>query len=422
MRKKLLHKTLRVYILFSLAILIVSAPMFYLLSERLFIQDADEALVLHKQEFVKYSIPAMKVADIEVWNKVNRDVKIEPILQILNKDSLFGSFYLDSLVNENEPYRVLMSSILIEGQSFTYTARINLIESEDLIENIALLFCIVVIVLLAGMFIITKRLSNKLWQPFYNTLRCIEQFEIDKNTLPKLSETNIEEFYRLNISINNLIERNTAIYKSQQEFIENAAHELQTPLAVFQAKLDTLMQHSDLTPSQADILLKLTESAARLNRLNKNLLLLSKIDNSHYSEKEVFSLKAVITKQLEFFSEQAEEKSISIKVYMNTDISIKSNLVLTEILLSNLLLNAIKHNIPNGIIQISILHNELIISNTGNAIPIDSEKIFLRFSKSNPSAKGNGLGLAIVKKIADLNNWFVTYAFKDKLHAFTVKF
>ena len=61
---KLLHKTLRVYILFSLVVLVISAPLFYFFTEKLFIEDADEALFLHKKEFFTYSLPSMSVADV----------------------------------------------------------------------------------------------------------------------------------------------------------------------------------------------------------------------------------------------------------------------------------------------------------------------------------------------------------------------
>lgn len=422
MRKKLLNKTLRIYVLFSVFILIISAPVFYFLTERLYIDDADEALLLRKNEFINYSAPVMKTADITVWNKVNRDIKIETPGAGLLKDSIYFTYYLDSLVNENEPYRVLVSPVTIDNNSYHLKARINLVESEDLIENIAFLFFIILALLLTGLFFITKRLSNKLWKPFYAILQQIEQFDVDKSTPPKTIETSIDEFHRLFISINHLIERNTEIYRSQREFVENAAHELQTPLAVFQAQLEMLMQHPDLTPNQAEVLVKLTETSARLNRLNKNLLLLSKIDNSQFAEKEEISIKKVVEKQLHFFVEQAEEKNISIKKDLHTESTVTSNPALVEILVSNLLLNAIRHNTQDGVVIVTLEQNKLIISNSGNSQAISSEKLFQRFSKTNPSAKGSGLGLAIVKKIADLNNWTIKYVFDKNFHSFTLKF
>lgn len=421
-RNKLLNKTLRVYVLFSVLILIISAPVFYFLTESLYIDDANEALLLRKNEFIKYSVPAMKTSDIDLWNKVNRDIKIEHPTIKLTKDSIFYKFYLDTLANENEPYRVLMTPVIIDNNLYHLKARINLVESEDLIKSIALLFSIILALLLTGLFFITKHLSSKLWEPFYSVLNQIEQFEIDKTPPAKAIETSIEEFYRLSTSINHLIERNTQIYKSQREFVENAAHELQTPLAVFQAQIEMLMQHPDLTTNQAEILTKLTESSGRLNRLNKNLLLLSKIENSQFSEKDEISINKLIDKQLEFFTEQAEEKNITIKKEIHSETTVFSNPAITEILVSNLLLNAIRHNIQDGLVTVVLNQNSLVVSNTGIGYEIPTDKLFHRFAKTNPSSKGSGLGLSIVKRIADHHNWTVQYYFKKNFHSFEVKF
>lgn len=99
-----------------------------------------------------------------------------------------------------------------------------------------------------------------------------------------------------------------------------------------------------------------------------------------------------------------------------------SNYTLVEILISNLILNAIQHNIPQGKIIIKLTQKKFIVVNSGKTQPIPQEKVFLRFSKTDPSAKGNGLGLAIIKKITELNNWQITYSFSEDLHFFTLLF
>ena len=218
-----------------------------------------------------------------------------------------------------------------------------------------------------------------------------------------------------------LIEKNTAIYKSQREFVENAAHELQTPLALFQTKIDTLTQ-LDLTEEQSLLVTSLNTDVSRLNRLNKNLLLLSKIDNESFLEKSNIVLNDYITKHLDFFTEQANAKNLTIVTDFTSTLSITGNPALTEVLINNLFLNAIRHNEKNGKIIITTLNNELIFSNTGQNAPLKIEKLFNRFSKTNPSSQGNGLGLAIIKKIAELNNWKINYNFQDNLHHFSVKF
>lgn len=421
MSKKLLHRTLKAYFTYFVLILTISAPLFYYATKRLYTKEADDTLLLHKREFIKYTAPTLKYDDIALWNKFNRNAKIYNT-KLLTKDTLFFSSYYDTLDAEIEPYRELNFPISIQGRPYTYSEKINLVENADLLTNIAFLFLAVVVILLFGLFLITKKLSQDLWKPFYRTLQQIESFEIDKTKQPDFEKTDIEEFYRLNTSIQNLIERNTAIYKSQREFIENAAHELQTPLAVFQAKIDTLIQRSDVTQAQSEILGSLNESISRLNRLNRNLLLLSKMENEVYSDRQSVSLTECIVKNLGFFTEQAKAKSLEIKMELQKDIIIKSNPVLAEVLISNLFLNAIKHNIESGQIIIGIHDNKLLFSNSGLSEPLKTDKLFTRFSKSNPSEQGTGLGLAIIRKIADINNWSVAYKYNGDIHSFSITF
>jgi signal transduction histidine kinase len=288
--------------------------------------------------------------------------------------------------------------------------------------SIALLFFGLIIFMLIGFYFFTKKLSIKLWKPFYQTLNQIEQFEIDKNTNLTFSKTAIEEFNRLNDSITNLIKRNKIIYQNQREFVENAAHELQTPIAVFKGKLELLIQRSDITKGQADLLSDLNQSIDKLTKLNKNLLLLSKIDRNQFDETSNIQIKSLIEKQLDFFKEQALKKNISIDTSLEQDISVTTNRSLAEIMINNLFLNAIRHNIKNGKVIVKLSENQFIISNSGNDKELNSKTIFNRFSKNSTSEKGNGLGLSIVKKIVDLNNWKISYSYINNFHIFLVKF
>ena len=421
MTKKLLYKTSTVYLLFSVLLLIVAAPLFYYITERLYIEETDETLVLHKNEFLKYSLPTLTTAEIQNWNKYNRNSKIVPFGNSVN-DTIFYISYYDTLDAETEPYRELNASILIDGNPYTYSARINLVETEDLMKSIAILFLVIISLFLVGLFVITKRLSINLWKPFYETLNQIERFEIDKSNQPQFIETNIDEFNRLNRSIEKLINKNTLIYQSQREFVENAAHELQTPLAVFQVKIDALIQNSDFTQKQYEMLSSLNDSVSRLNRLNKNLLLLSKMENDIYNEKQTINLNEAIEKNFDFFMEQAKAKNLIIKTEMKDAVSVKSNSVLAEILVSNLFLNAIRHNVNDGQILVTLSNHSLTFSNTGQSQTLVADKLFNRFSKSNPSEQGNGLGLAIIKKISDLNNWKISYSFANNFHSFSLTF
>jgi len=407
--------------------LLVSVPISYSLIQHLFFDDVKETLKLQRNEFLHDHLPNLKEADIKNWNRFNRDEKIIPIAigkhtHKLKKDKIKQTFFYDTLADEHEPYLTLQSPIEIEGKPYVYFSKINLIERDDIIESLALLFIGLILVMLVGLFFITKILSVNLWKPFYVGLDHLEKFEIDKSAITNLSETNINEFIRLNQSIENLIKKNKVIYNDQKEFIEDAAHELQTPLAVIQGKLEAFVQQSNLTQSQAEVLEKLNDAVARLSRLNKNLLLISRIEHEQTLDSENISLSSLIEKLYVFFTEQAASKKIQITVDINPEVTAKVNPILTEVLFSNLFLNAIRHNVIDGKIVIHLTTNSFSIANTGNNVPLPNEKIFERFSKINPSSQGTGLGLAIVKKIAELNRWKIRYHYNQKLHTFTIIF
>ncbi|MDN3673139.1 HAMP domain-containing sensor histidine kinase [Flavobacterium branchiarum] len=420
MNKKLLNKTTTNFLIFSVFILLIAVPAFYYITERLYIEETDETLSLHRDEFLKEELPNIDIKDISLWNKYNRNVQIIPS-HIVSKDTIIDKIYFDELENENEPYRELNSPITIKGQPYTYVGRINLIEKEDLIVSIALLFLVVIIILLLGILIITKISSKRLWAPFYDTLNQIQGFEIDKNKKPNFMHTDVEEFNRLNKNLDRLIEKNTDIYNNQREFVENAAHELQTPLALFQTKIDTLFQ-LDVSKEQSEVLSSLNKDVSRLNRLNKNLLLLSKIENENYFDKQSIVINEYLKKHLDFFTEQAKAKNLNIVIEYTEKLKIEGNPSLTEVLINNLFLNAIRHNIKNGEISIIITGESITFSNTGQEMPLVVDRLFNRFSKANPSSQGNGLGMAIIKKITEISHWKIDYRFENNLHRFTVKF
>lgn len=422
MTKKLLHKTLRHYIIFSVVVMLLGVPLFFFISQWLYFHEADEALAVQKEEFVRFYVPQIKESEIAVFNKLNSDLHIEENKGGITKDTIYDRYFYNHMDKENEPFRILKSPVIINQKPYVFSVRANLVDDYELALITLGVFTIMILILLIGLFIITRRLSITLWKPFYATLEQIEQFEIDKNSNPKFASNNIEEFNRLNIALNKLIERNTLIYKSQKEFIENAAHELQTPIAIFKGKLETLLQRPDVTKEQFELLENLNDTTTRLNRLNKNLLLLSKIESKQYNVPEDIVLNDVITSQMEFFKEQAEAKNIQINTSLGINSIVKTNPFLAEILVKNLFLNSINHNIKDGTITIVLDEFSLVFSNTGESKSLETDKLFERFSKVNPSSKGNGLGLSIVRKIADNNNWKVQYSFEKNVHTFEIRF
>ncbi|ABQ06070.1 integral membrane sensor signal transduction histidine kinase [Flavobacterium sp. F52] len=419
-RKKLLSKTTRDFLVLAAVILLICAPIFYFVSQWLFIYETEEVLVQHKNAFINQSSRNFTPEDIKTWNRYNLHFTIMPDMGV-TRDSIVGTVIEDSTAEEKEPFRIIYAPVEIAGKKYTYTEKIHLLEMERMVFTIAGMFTFILLVLFIGIVWLSKKTASKRWKPFYDTLDQIHEFEIDKNKPPHFLETDIDEFERLNRSLEALIEKNTAIYKSQREFVENAAHELQTPLALFQNKIDTLFQMR-LDKDQTRVLGALSRDVAKLNRLNKNLLLLSKIEHEIYLEKTCISVNGHIEKHLDFFTEQAGQKWVAINVQLSQRLEIEANPVLAEILINNLVLNAIRHNRTEGNIIIRTLDRELMVLNTGKAEPLPIEKLFGRFFSGGASANGSGLGLAIIRKITEISGWKISYSYYNDFHCFSVKF
>ena len=420
---RLLNKTLLYYTLFATIILLLSSPFFYLMMEKLYIDDVDEAIMLRKKEFLLKSESNLRTTDIAVWNRFNRDTRILPdTVPGKQKEQIIQQLFYDEMTPEWEPYRVLYTNITIQGSPYVLMIRLNLVESEDLIKTLTWLYFGILFALLIVIFFATRFISNRLWKPFYSTIDKISAFNIEQHSLPVFANTSIKEFRQLNKGLIKLIKGNLKAYQSQKEFTENAAHELQTPLAVFSAKLDMLLQDPSLNDNQAAILNALYEASSRLSRVNKNLLLLAKIENKQYGNVEVVNIKALIEEVLPYFSEQALSRNLFIKTNIIDILELNASRPLTEIMINNLILNAIAHNTINGSITIKASHNQLSICNTSAQRELNTENLFKRFGKTSRVGNSSGLGLAIIKQICELHHWQVNYQYISSMHCFTITF
>jgi signal transduction histidine kinase len=419
---KLLNKTLLYYAVSALFLMLVSAPFYYLLSEKLYLDDVDEAILLRKNEFFASPLKTLKQSEIPTWNGFNRDIWILPDTVDQQKGSIVQQVFYDSLANEWEPYRVLYSNITIGNSNYLLMIRLNLVESEDLLGTTILLYGLAMSAMLLGFVLVSRIVSARIWRPFYQTLGQIERFSIESHKIPEFAETKTLEFQQLNQSVELLIDQNLKAYQIQKEFTENASHELQTPLAVFSSKLDLLLQDPSLTDVQSIIVGQLYSSISRLSRLNKNLLLLARIEKGNQMAKEHCNVNELIENTLLTFSELAKEKTIQVHTDLEVNVTVHANRDLLEVLLNNLLINAVTHNQPNGRVSIQTAPDQLLVSNSGLEYPLDAASIFKRFFKTESGMKGSGLGLAIVEKIAAVHGWSVTYAFEEKKHVFRVQF
>lgn len=428
-REKLLSKILRTFTGYALIVFAISVPTYYYLVDSIWLKELDEhnhivaertekelnALNLPDDEFAK---------SLQLWNKIQPGTSIRVITKIQsNKDSSYVAQRRNTYAEyeDIDRFRGLLKTIRINGKPYELRIETNVEETEETVIAIAATTLLFVLLLIIGLLLLNSRLSITIWRPFQNTIAKLKAFNINNAKCIQFEKSDILEFEELNNTLSVLLEHSISLYKTQKEFTENASHELQTPLAIITNKLDLLLQHETLTERQYRIIEEINKVLTRISRINKNLLLLAKIENQQFADTHNIDMSIMIQQCLEHIREYCENADLHIIVHTENDIMIEANAILIEVLINNLFMNAIRYNQENGEIIISLSKNGLTVSNSG-AAALNTEKLFKRFSSVSEKKSGSGLGLAIVKEVCNQHCWKMEYSFSDNHHHFSLLF
>lgn len=351
-------------------------------------------------------------------NYIIRSVSEDYALQV--KDTHKDTLIFSDIKKINYLTRLLTTAfVTTDGKYYEMKVISQELDKGKLIGKLATSLVWLYFFLLVSTILLNNFVLKKTWKPFYQLLKYMNDFQLDKGSLIEPSETKIKEFSILNKSILKLLKTNVNIFNSQKQFIENASHELQTPLAIGINKLELLAGAKDLSPDHIQKIGNIIETFQRLSGLNKSLLLLSKIENKQFVSEEQMNFDELFKRLINDFSDYAEYREIEIKYINEGPWLLQMNKDLAEFLTMNLVKNAIVHNRMGGEIIISLSSSHFIIENTSDGEPIAAEKLFERFSKNPKSKSSTGLGLAIVKAIADVSGLSVTYSYNGR-HVFKV--
>ncbi|MFL9835336.1 sensor histidine kinase [Chryseobacterium terrae] len=328
----------------------------------------------------------------------------------------------DDEAPELEPVRVLTTVFEQNGNFYELKIFNNMVEEDDLVKELLWDAAGLYVLLIFSILVINNVILQKLWKPFYDLLHDLKNYRLGTGKNFPKAETKTKEFADLQEAVTTLLDYSEKTYEQQKEFIGNASHELQTPLAIAISKLELLMEKENFTDNQAEKIAEILEIIERLVRLNKSLLLLTKIENKQFFDNKEISVNEIVNKNINDLQDMADFKMVEISVQENALLSVNADSALINIIVSNLLRNAIFHNIKNGKVEVEISDHRLIVKNTGNNKALEQEKIFTRFQKNQQNLSGTGLGLAIVKAVTELYDFSVSYDFKNELHEFSVSF
>lgn len=409
---KLLHKSYLQASVLLFPALLIGTLFSFLIIRHIVYEETDEFLTYEMQRIQRYH---------DKYNDLPEDHKA---VKIEEDTTPHENYFRDTLIlepadNERVPHRELHFGLQHNNRHFTVVLRNLLPGSDDLIEGTLLIMAGMMALLIIIFSIMVGWISKRTWQAFYGTLTRLTSYQLGQD-LPKFPSTTIDEFNTLQQSLTDLLQKSDNDYRRTREFNENASHEFQTHLSVIRAETEALMNNSQLNSNDAAKLATIHRSTLTLSHVQNALLLLSKIGNREYNQPVLTNLQITLKSILELYNESIGLQKLQLTID-DEPTRVKIDPGLADILLSNLVKNAIRHNIKKGYIHVELKENRFRITNSGPSINIDTSELMERFSIGE---NGNwGIGLAIVKQICELNRFQLNYTIDiQNNHSLTVSF
>ncbi len=417
---RLLNKiTLNLFAI-SLFIFLVGIVIFYyVLREQV---DQNINLELKKREISINKEFDAAHSSINPTVNLNDTIIITPIQQPHRAETFSDTLLYNPETNKYAIYRQLGFVKTIHDQGYYIQIFKPLEETDRLIIRIIIMMNILVILIIITLIIANRHSSRQDWKVFYDTITKINNYDVNTHEEFLLQHSDIKEFEDLNRVLSTMTERIKSDYLNLKEYIENASHEIQTPLAIINSKMELLLQSGDMKEKQYKTVADAYEASNRLSRLNRTLILLAKIENRQFPESRPVNPAIMINHQLESLEDLIDSKKISIVRNLGDDVTVSMNPYLAEILFVNLIKNALRHNIAGGELNIGLSVKCLKIANSGPPLQVDPETLFKRFHTSSSSPESLGLGLSIVQKICTMYGFKVSYSYQDNMHVMQVVF
>ena len=334
--------------------------------------------------------------------------------------------YKDSMVyltekGETEPARILTTLFQDgAGRYHELTVSIPTIEKKDLKESILIWNIILCLLLLLFVVMMTVWVFYHSMRPLYRLLHWLEAYRLGSHQAPLENPAGTTEFHQLYEAITRHVERSERAFEQQKQFIGNASHEIHTPLAICQNRLELLMDDEHLTENQLSELQKTHRTLAHISRLNKSLLLLSKIYNRQFTDSREMDLGILATSFLPDYQEVYASRQIRADIRINNPLPVRMDESLASILVTNLLKNAFVHNVDHGEIHILVSGQSLSVRNSAAGEALDANRIFDRFYQGEKKEGSTGLGLSIAHSICRLYGFRLSYHWEHQTHCFQI--
>lgn len=420
---KLLHYTYRKLSLWLLALMAVWGVLFYYTILYELMDETDDTLENYAQIIINNALYDESVLETE--GNLMSFYYFHP-LSVEEGENYRDMFY-DSLVyveseDEHEPVRVYRTAFRMpDGQFYELELMISTLERDDMANAMFWYLAALFVLFLCCTAIGTRLILQKIFRPMNQLMDWLQHLHPGAEVPPLENATNIREFRLLGEVACDMANRSHKAYEEQKQFIENASHELQTPLAIARGKLELLAESEGMTEEQLKELDAIYATLGRAVKLNKALLLLSRIENGQYAETEDVCVDELLDELLPDLMEVYEHKQINLeRVKGEQPFVIRCNASLAHILVTNLVKNALVHSPEGGRLVVETSSASLVVKNSGTA-PLDASQLFKRFAHSVDRKKDStGLGLAISEAIASGCSLRLMYRWEERMHVFSL--
>jgi len=415
---KLIHKFTLLYLLITVVVLIIGGVFSYHVIKK----EVDKEQTRYLKRNVDFTMQELSrgiYPDSLFQNKMEiqtLDMSV-PEIEFFVRDTLVWLNYLKRF----EPQVKVSASRKIGDQHYYISTYGAIVDTQDITDAVVKSISGIFLIMLFVTALVSVLISRKILKPFNRTLREMKSFRLNEKRPLALMNTSTSEFKRLNLLLEKMTDKMQDDYAALKEFSENASHELQTPLSIIMGKLE-LMMESDISDEQAKLIHSAQNAVDKLSKMGQSLSLLTKLGNREFDSPGPINLSALVKECLFAFQELLEMKSLTLEDEIEDDVMISLHPVLANILLNNLMSNAIRHNMMGGLIKVTLNQDRLEIANTGEPLTYPAEEMFERFRKNDPNSQSIGLGLAIVKQICNQNDLQICYEYRGVVHVLQISF
>ncbi len=426
------------YMIATALIMAVAFTVVYFIVQGTVYQNLDNDLSFEAEKHtgeIRIVGDSIKIKNRKEWEeREHREVQVNPVfIQILGKDGNFmdkspnlkenvlafnpkqnyGGHFSETL--NNRAIRQVQVPIEQNGKIRGFiVAAMSLESSKMVLLNLRNVLIVSYLVLLGGLYFISRYIAGRGIIPvkvITGTTKRITQNNLNERViLPQ----NKDELYDLSFGINELLQRIENALERERQFTSDASHELRTPLSTLRGTLEVLIRKPRKQEEYED---KIKFSLSEIDRMTdtiEQLLLLARLDTSSKTSSESFvSLPTLIDEILSRHKKAILEKELSIDFHDEVSIESMVPLYFTNLIMDNIIGNAIKYckNATSVYITIEQLESKIVCKVQDEGIGIkkeDLDNLFSHFFRSDAlkhkSITGNGLGLSIAKKAADAIN------------------